>query len=219
MLLNLVATMLLPHHMNFLYRSQPFSHFLHKSLLRMNVRKGHDISLSAYYVLFPLAHGRLQQPRLIKDREKKCYGIKQQCNKYNACERNDVLLQEGTSFVWCLRSDCTVIKAIPGFLTHLPETLQSKKERTNFIVSGLSASAQWCGEAEILGYRRLPSLNTHFCETHQKKECSEPEHIYLLNYWTENKSETQWFHLSSACPNSSACIIIIIAQMSLSLKK
>lgn len=127
MLLNLVATMLLPHHMYFLYRSQSFSHFSHKSFLKMNAWKGHDISLSTYCVLFPLAHGRLQQPQLIKDREKMCYRIKQQCNKYNSRERKDVLLQEGNSFAWCPRSDCTVIKAIPGFLTHLPETLQRER--------------------------------------------------------------------------------------------
>ena len=70
-----------------------------------------------------------------------------------------------------------VIKAIPGFLTHLPETLQSKREQRNLIVSDLNASAHWCREAEIQGYRRLPSLNTHFCESHQKKEHSEPEYV------------------------------------------
>ena len=168
MLLNLVATTLLPHHMYFLYRSQPFSHFLHKSLLRKNAWKGHDISRSAYCVLFPLVYGRLQQPQLIKDREKMCYSIKWQCNKYNSCERKDVLLQEGNSFVWCLRSDCAVIKAIPSFLSHLPETLQRKRDSRGTSLCLLSV--HWCREEEIQGDRGLPSLNRHFCESHQNAQ-------------------------------------------------
>lgn len=100
MLLNLVATMRLPPHMYLLYRSRPFSHFLHKSFQRMNAWKGRDISLSIYCVPFLLAHGRLQQPQLIKDREKNVLQSKATMQQIQLlCERKDVLQLEGDSFV------------------------------------------------------------------------------------------------------------------------
>lgn len=176
MLLNLVATMRLPPHMYLLYRSRPFSHFLHKSFQRMNARKGRDISLSIYCVPFLLAHGRLQQPQLIKDREKNVLQSKATMQQIQLlCERKDVLQLEGDSFVWCLRPDCTVIKAPAGFLTHPPETLLKKRGSTGTWLCLVPVLQHVSGE-KLRRLQGSPSLNTHFCKSHQgKEECSEPE--------------------------------------------
>lgn len=91
MLLSVAATVTLPCHMHFLYRSWPFAHLLLRSVLRMNVWELQDTSLGVYCVLFPVAHERPQQPQLIKDREKMCYRTKRQCNKYNSWERKDIV--------------------------------------------------------------------------------------------------------------------------------
>lgn len=126
----------------------------------MNVWKGRDILLSAYCVLFPLSHGRLQQPQLIKHREKMCYRIQQQWNKYDSWEKAYMLLQEGNRFVGYLRSDCMVIKLIPGFLTHLPETLQRKRGNKGTSLCLISVSQHT--DVEKLRYRATGGYQSRY---------------------------------------------------------
>lgn len=63
-------------------------------------------------------------------------------------------------------------------------------------VSGRISTLVWKAE-----FSWLPTLNAHFCESHQKKNHSETECIYI-SWITEQEinQKAKWFHLSSACP-------------------
>lgn len=92
--------------------------------------------------------------QLIKDREKMCYRIKWQCNKYNSWEGKNELLWEGKGFAGCLRSGCMVRRWLLAFWP-IPETLQRKGESRGPSLCLVSAY-QHPGVTEFQSYRSPP---------------------------------------------------------------
>lgn len=74
-----------------------------------------------------------------------------------------------------------------------------KREQRNLIVSLLSASEYWCGEAKVQGYRALLSLNTCSVRPIRRNLDTQSKNTSISRV-TAEKTNQKWFHLISACP-------------------